>query len=139
MPTETVTVAFVNDPKPGKKYGSIKSEAGDYYSVKPDQLALFKKGGTYEIQFGFDKTGTYRNFERIAGAAPSNATQASNGHTKSVEMFVMGTIGRALQGTGTFPDQDDLASWVRAARYAWDTGFAAKAADQIDIDDEIPF
>lgn len=141
MPTETITVAFVNEPKPGKKFGSIKSEGGIYYSVKPDQLALFKKGGTYEIQYGFDKTNTYRNFERIVGAAPSNSTHASNGQTKSIEMFVMGTIGRALQGSGTFPDEADLTEWVRAARKAWLNGFsdgASKAAGA-ELDDEIPF
>jgi hypothetical protein len=141
MPIETVTVAFVNEPKPGKKYGSIKSEDGIYYSVKPEQLALFKAGGTYEIQYGLDKTGTYRNFQGISGASPSNPTQASNGHTKSVEMFVMGTIGRALQGSGTFPDAADLTEWVRSAREAWVNGFSDGSSKRANapLDDEIPF
>ncbi len=134
MPTETVTIAFVNERKVGKKFGSIKSEDGTYYSVKPDQLALFKKGGVYEIQYGFDKTNTYRNFERIVGSSPANATIARNGHTKSVEMFAMGSIGRSLQGTGTFPDEDTLFEWINAARSAWTRAFTVNPSDN-----ETPF
>lgn len=138
MPTETVTIAFVNQPSEGKRFGSIKSEAGDYYSVKPQELALFKKGGTYEIQYGFDKTGKYRNFERIVGASPANVSVAKNGHTQSVEMFAMGSIGRSLQGTGTFPDEDTLFEWINAARSAWTRAFSVKKPDN-DLNDEIPF
>ncbi len=136
MPTETVTIAFVNEPKVGKKFGSIKSEDGTYYSVKPEQLALFKKGGTYEIQYGLDKTNTYRNFERIVGASPKNQNIA-NGHTKSVEMFVMGTIGRSIQGSGTFPDEEVLFEWINAARSAWSRAFAVNKSE--DMNDDIPF
>lgn len=142
MQTETVTVAYVNDPKPGKRYGSIKTEEGHYYSVQPAQLALFKKGGTYQINYKFDDTGQYRNFVSMAGASPGNKSLPNgNGHTKAEEMFVMGVIGRAIQGSGTVPDEATLTSFVRHAKNAWRKGMAEAPArgDEPPFNDEIPY
>lgn len=116
MPTETVTVAFVNEPKAGKKFGSIKTDAGVYYSVKPSELPLFKPGGTYEIQFGFDKTNTYRNFERIVGASPKNQ-ETVNG--KDEAMFMTGFVNRLWASTGVVPPEADIEAALRNAQNAW--------------------
>ena len=51
MATATVTVAFVNQPKPGKKRGSIKSTDNVYYQVNPAMLSSFAQGGQYEIVY----------------------------------------------------------------------------------------
>lgn len=125
MHTETVKVAFVNQPAAGRKTGSIKSEAGNYYNVEPHALALFEKGGTYEIQYTTrDWQGkTYRDFKAMAGASPGNAKAVASASCKSEEMAVMGIIGRALQGSGTVPDEETLTIMMQAVRHAWRTTF----------------
>src|SRR5437016_10598295 len=52
MPKETVTIAYVNQPKEGKKMGSIKTTNGQYFNVYLDKLGLFGVGQTYEIEYG---------------------------------------------------------------------------------------
>ena len=145
MHVEEIQVAYVNPPKPGKKMGSIKSTAGDYYSVYPDKLGLFTVGQVYSIQVDVSAQG-YKSFKGFAGAVSNNGLGAvgsmapignmqaaklaaprpmgaPNGGTKSEEMFVMAVVGRALNGAGTVPDLDTLTQWVRDSRQAWRDGF----------------
>ena len=47
----TVTVAYVNPPKPPRKSGSIKTAEGEYFSVWPNMLKQFQQGETYEVEY----------------------------------------------------------------------------------------
>ena len=137
MHTATIEVQYVNEPKEGKKMGSVKTKDGEYYSVWPDKLANFKPGMSYAVEYTVEdfKGKTYKTIKGLAkDNKASQQSTATNGHTKSVEMFVMGTIGRSLQGTGTFPDGATLEGWIRDARRAWVNGFNDQADDQ-----EVPF
>lgn len=137
METETVTIAYVNQPKKNPKFGSIKTEGGDYISVPVGSLKLFEVGGTYEISYTYDATGQYKNFKSIVGSSPENKTRAP---AKAEEMFVMGTIGKCLEGVGTYPDAPTLTGWVRTARQAWRNGFATGEQENgAGPNDEIPF
>lgn len=49
--TATITVKYVNPPKPGKKRGTIKDESDTFYGVWPDKIALFQQGRTYAIEY----------------------------------------------------------------------------------------
>lgn len=51
MPTATITVEYVNQPKPGKKMGSIKGSDGQYYGVWPNDLNQFRQGETVTIEY----------------------------------------------------------------------------------------
>ena len=155
MPIETVMVQYVNQPKEGKKQGSIKTDDGRYFGVWPEKLCLYTPGEFYEIEYDAQ----YKTVKRIvtgpgasgsASSAPRANGQAqshSPSHTKSVEMFVMGVIGRTLQGTGDVPSAAVLTQWVRSLRLAWADGFAASAASATsatsatknELNDEIPF
>jgi hypothetical protein len=124
MPNETVTVAFVNEPKANPKYGSIKTEAGDFISVDVDRLALFRPGGTYEIVYELDK-GKYKTFKSMLGAAPANAPaptiRAATGSTAE-DIFVAGAINNILSASGTCPDAEMIATWVRNLRKGYRDG-----------------
>ncbi len=50
MATKTVKVQYVNQPKEGKRFGSIKAEDGTYYGCKPEMLSQLSRGGSYEIE-----------------------------------------------------------------------------------------
>jgi len=82
----TVTVAYVNDPKPGKKIGSIKDDQGHYWSVWPNMLKQFEPGETYELDY--EQNGAFRNIKAHRhitpyGHQPRGAAQPApqqNGH-----------------------------------------------------------
>jgi hypothetical protein len=128
MPNETVTVAFVNEPKANPKYGSIKTEAGDFISVDVDRLALFRPGGTYEIVYELDK-GKYKTFKSMLGAAPANAPSAPTAPARAnvtgstaEDIFVAGAINNILSASGTCPDAEMIATWVRNLRKGYRDG-----------------
>ena len=47
----TVTVQYVNGPKPGKKLGTIKTREDEYFYVRPDMLRHFQQGETYDLGY----------------------------------------------------------------------------------------
>ena len=51
MPTAEITVQYLNNPKPGKKMGSVKSSEGDYYNCPPQMLHIFKVGEVCKVEF----------------------------------------------------------------------------------------
>ncbi len=159
MPIETVCVQYVNEPREGKKQGSIKTDDGRYFNVWPEKLELYTAGMTYEIEYD----AKFKTVKRIiseggtastpsvasvthgqASHVPSYAT-TSSGSTKPVEMFVMGVIGRCLEGQGIIPDKQDLTLWVRNLRTAWAEGFSDEPIEverdgpEPGLDDKVPF
>ena len=142
MPTVTTIAKYVNPPKPGKFLGSIKGEDGEYYGFKPEKFHP-EQGRLYEITYSLDRTGRYKNVIDLleagvktsspgewhkAGVAPSTAID------KDCAMFVMGIIGRCFHGTGAFPSEPELASYVKACISAWKKGTAPEP-----VEDEIPY
>ena len=73
----TVTVAYVNPPKPPRKSGSIKTVEGEYFSVWPNMLNQFQQGETYEVEFTeTDKNGAiFRDVKKAWPKQPSRAIQ----------------------------------------------------------------
>lgn len=139
MPSATISVQYVNPPKPGKKQGSIKTVDGQFFGVDPTQLGQFREGGTYTVEYDTHvyQGKEYKTFRRMDGAVPQQSAPIATGrpaHTQAVEMFTMGVIGRALQGVGTLPDREILTTWVKTCRWAWIDGFAAIAKPETDIE-----
>src|SRR4029078_174281 len=81
MPTEQVTIAYVNPPKPGKKQGSIKTEDGRYFGVWPDKLGGFQRGMVctidYEVSTATDGSG--RQVYNLKNAYTSLGTPIGGG------------------------------------------------------------
>jgi hypothetical protein len=46
----TITVQYVNQPKPGGKMGNVKTADGQTYFVWPDKLGQFQTNGTYTVE-----------------------------------------------------------------------------------------
>lgn len=116
----TVTVKFVNQPKDGKKKGSIKTMDGQTYGVWADKLNQFQQGKTYELEYESEEWQgkTYLNakkWKEVAGQ--TNATAASNVGSNDRAMFITGVVGRAM-GSGQFP-ATELKLLTLAAADAW--------------------
>jgi len=143
MPITGVTVDYVNQPKPGKKMGSIKTQELGYVGVWPDKLDLFQQGRRYVIEY--EVNGEFKKFVRIKAEepAPSGGTSGASRSSQAKEIFVTGVIGRYLQGAGTWPTGNTLALMVAEARDAWETAMEGKSSPKEEtedkLDDEIPF
>ena len=72
MPTMTMTIKYVNPPKPGKQRGSIKGIDDQIVGVFADKLHLFREGGTYEIDYTETSANgtTYRNVKSATAVVP---------------------------------------------------------------------
>lgn len=51
MPTTTMTIAYINPPKPGKQRGSIKGTDGRFLGCFADKFHLFEIGQTYDVEY----------------------------------------------------------------------------------------
>jgi hypothetical protein len=83
----TITVAYVNPPKPGQKSASVKDTDGVYFWIRPAEQANFVPGGSYEISFSTTQSNGYTN-RTIKSAAPVQQqapTRAVNPHRQAPE------------------------------------------------------
>ena len=71
MTVATVTIEFVNPPKPGKKMGSIKTKELGLIWAWPNQLEIFNQGHHYSIEYSEDKD--FKKFVKLAPPTASNA------------------------------------------------------------------
>ena len=69
MNTATVEVKYVNPPKDGKQYGSIKSNNNESWPVKADRIKDFAVGNTYEVAYT-EGTNGFRNIIGVKPLAP---------------------------------------------------------------------
>lgn len=139
----TIKVKYVNQPREGKKMGSVKADDGTVIGVYPDKLSLFQQGQTYTVEYD-EGDGGFKRLKRIIPGAPSTV----NGKTEDqgqCGMFVMGVIGRCFQGTSQLPDERTLIDMVRHLRKAWSGGMKDLPSNPPGtpgggpIDDEIPY
>ena len=73
MGTTTLTVKYINPPKPGSQRGSIKGTDGTTLGVFPDKMKLFEIGQTYTVEF---TDGQYQN---VRSAKPQFVSGAYRG------------------------------------------------------------
>lgn len=156
MPSLTATVAYVNDPKPGKKNGSIKLGDGTYLGVRPNMLSQFSAGKTYDIEYEeHDYQGqTYKTVKtakaQVNGASAQGAPpqRASWSPKDSEHAFVTKILGDAVRGGQIELTVDTLTAAVRMLRKVHKQGFAdgpvapaSQQGQQVDpeMNDEIPF
>jgi hypothetical protein len=153
---ESIVVQYVNQPKPGKKKGSIKSTAGKTYGVWPDKLDQFQPGGSYTVEVEENQYNgqTYYGVKRIIGApsngnatpAPSPApyTGRQTDEATAERIYVCGIVNAAVP---TLAAAGDLRTGVlieitNTAREAWRQTFGGRAEARAAVppdDPQAPF
>ena len=142
----TIQVQYVNQPKPGKRTGSIKDANGHYWQVAPPHLQYFSPGQQAEILY--DDHGNYQMVVGMGGQLfPKEPTQPQPGsavprnanwpgpqtqhreYTRepikpkedetAEQIFITGIVGRAM-GSGSFVIEQ-IPELTRVAAYAWRT------------------
>ena len=71
MQTATIQVKYVNQPKEGKNFGSIKGVNGESFPVKIDRIREFEPNNTYELAIVESDSG----FKNIIGVKKIVAPQ----------------------------------------------------------------
>lgn len=122
MPTTNVTIEFVNQPKEGKRFGSIKTKEIGYVGVKPADLSQFTKGSQYQIEYA--ERGEYKDFVRIVAKANGQAPNGSRNADSARDIFVTGVVGRSMQ-SGKF-GLDEIGLLTARAVTAWEGHLAPK-------------
>ena len=111
MPRATVTIKFVNQPKEGKKFGSINTEEMAI-SVRSRPSSLFVKGQKYVIEYA--EKGEYKDFLKIIEAPKP----VGNGDGAwQVPNFVSNIVGQAIVA-GKIEGPGDIKMWALAAKEA---------------------
>lgn len=91
---------YVNQPKPGKRFGSIKDEQGNLYLVQPAMLSLFSPGNPSKFEYT-SKTGAdgtvWNTVVKVIGGvtSPLPATknyQARKAPNEARQIFVMALL-----------------------------------------------
>jgi len=151
--TETVTVRYVNPPKPGKKWGSIKTVDDEYIGCAPKDLAKMSEGNTYTVTYEVLANSGAKMLRSIdAGSAPATngaAAPRSNGSygkktpEEESRMFAMGhciEAGLVVEGLN-MADASDIAKMIQTLETAWMMAHGEKkpAPLEKELNDEIPF
>ena len=135
--TATVTVQYVNDPKPGKKMGSIKTAEMGYFGVYPDKLKLFEQGKTYSVEYKTD--GDFKRFEKLT-ELEAQQPPVANGHDKDLHIFVAGVVNNAISSGAIVKTLNEAGS-IEEAIFLW--GASARKAyfrmAKVTLDKEPPF
>lgn len=145
LPTAEITVAFVNEPKEGKKNGSIKAADGQYYSVPPHMLPQFAKGMRCRVEYKpFGDTG--RAIQKVIGntnmtpTVPKNDYRARSNPAEAKQIAVLALAKPLLE---KLPREEvseaKLVAVLELCMRAYDKtlgGMQAQRRD--DMDDEIP-
>lgn len=159
--TAQITIRYVNQPKPGKQNGSVKTPEGVMYGVPPGMLNQFQPGGTYSVDY---TSRTFNNQQymtisnvRMVSPPPqqSNGAVGSGGGTNTYRrtdevdaerMFVTKLMGDAITGGHVTLMSDDLANtgmmFREVFKRIWGQAGApqtqSRPKDGLD-DDQIPF
>ncbi len=145
MSTITMTIATINEPKPGKTRGTIQGTDGVRLGVFAEKRSLFAIGSTYEIEHS---DGEYRNVLSArqisspvvsldaarAAAAPAAAVPAGKEfgwqtHPVDAErMFVCSLLNAYIAAGKVGLESKELAEVTMKLRGLWNYAFVANGA-----------
>lgn len=126
MQTATVEVKYVNPPKNGRQYGSIKGANNDTWPVKADRLREFEPNNAYEIAYtkgtngfpniiGVKRLGSepqmQGEFTQVAPQplpTPLQAPAQSTKATQSEHIFACGGLYRDIEMGRVGTSEDEL-------------------------------
>jgi hypothetical protein len=99
MPEVEIEVAYVNQPGPGRKRGSVKSANGQYYGVDPGMLGLFQQGGRYKIFYEDNefKGKIYSVVKTVSPLAAPTPSTGGKSAERDEQIWVNSMLQRAIE------------------------------------------
>lgn len=144
MPEAKIQVQYVNDPKPGKKWGSIKATDGIYYYGPPSVLQAFQVGDECTIEFENSDDGQFRQVKKKLSQTPPVLTRpipqpprARTNPTDSEHIFITAIAKEMVEPRMSMTEVVDLINGLRAVYRTTLGATESQRAD--DMSDEIPY
>lgn len=149
-PVETieVTIDSVWQPKPGKKWGNIKTTAGDAFFGPPAMLNLYQKGETCKIEFelgGNDGTLKILKHKIPVPAALARPVplppRARTNPNDSEQMFVTALLKSYIEAAAIPLNREAIKKAIGEIRpaYADTFGTPQKQQTEEEVGDSIPY
>lgn len=144
-----ITAVFVNQPKPGKKNGTIKADGDVLFLAKPPILAQFQQGGRYKIAYEeYNIAGNnFKEIKDVTQEAPPQAVYHGGGDSELAErIFVCGAINATFSNPNVNINSSEWGlpgciNLVNHWRKVWAATFGTKTipASKDDMNDDIPY
>jgi len=147
MGQQNVTIAFVNQPKVGKKNGSIKTKDGEMFGVPPEKLAMFQQGGQYQLEYS-ERQFNGQIYRTVVAAHLLAPPQASGGNKYSPvtdndataeRIFVCGALNAHIQSGQAEMSLSHIGNVVNMLRQVWSETFGSPQKDDDMNGDSIPY
>ena len=139
MPVATIVPKYINQPKPGKKEGSIRLADDSFYGVPPALIPQFQMGGTYEVEYTErDWQGkTFRSIKSVkqvgapqansGGMAPAKGGYGSTDMATAERILVCGALNAAIRaGQINVMNTADVHKAIDGLRATWRQTFGNK-------------
>lgn len=146
MPNATITVKYVNQPKPGGRKGNVKTADGQYFGVWADKLGAYQPNGVYNIEYDEETGQDGRVWKTIKSAAPNGQAptpspinsgysgprrNAGNTYRETSQrdaerMFVCSLLNAGITSGRVELTQSSLIEAVNTLRDTWDATFGVE-------------
>lgn len=147
METKIVNVKYVNQPKPGKKEGSIKDDTDEFYGASPAILGMMEPDNRYKIQFDSrvyqGKTfKSIRAVEKVEessanGAAGQPHSRVATNPTDAERMWTCALVGHFIACGRVTLDLESISEATTLARKVWAMNWGDTLSNE--MNDDIPF
>lgn len=149
-PTADITVQYINEPKPGKKMGSVKDASGQYYNVFPNMLPQFSKGMRCKVEYSAEPKadgGEWRTIKKIVGnqsaptPGPKNDYRARSNPAEAKQIAVLALAKPCIEKLAFEQlNEASLVAILNMCSRAYDKTLGGVQAQQRDdMDDSIGF
>ena len=140
MNVAEATIQYVNPPKEGKKWGSIKTSEGDYYSGPMSVIGQAKPGDVRKFNWEPFGDGTGKkivSWLQVAQATPKQINRPSTSPSDSRQIFITACLKEFI-GVGKVDlTVTDLVQALKTLGESYDRWHNPQRAD--DLNDEIPY
>lgn len=142
-----IQVKFVNEPREGRKNGTIKTEDDELYGVPPQKLGMFQPGGRYQIEYS-TRSWKGQDYKTVISAnllAPPSTNSGGGGKygrtddATAERIFVCGALNAAIQGGHVELSSATLGNVVNMLRQVWSETFGVPQKNADMDGDQIPF
>ena len=136
-----VTIQYVNDPKPGKKMGSIKTAELGYFGVFPNMLRQFSTNEVCRVEY--ESNGDFKKVtKKLASAVrePTKQVRPRSDPAESEQIFAVALTKEFIARGDVTCDSDSLTRVVNTCREVYRKTFGgAEAQRRDDMSDSIPY
>lgn len=136
-----VTIQYVNDPKPGKKMGSIKTAELGYFGVFPNMLRQFSTNEVCRLEY--ETNGDFKKVtKKLASAVrePTKNIRPRSDPAESEQIFAVALAKEFIARGDVTCDTEQLVKLINVCRQTYRQTFGGTEAQRRDdMQDQVPY